>query len=187
MKKVFLGFFLCVACCINSFSQVVVPAVDKSPLDISYYPNNFAMLKIQDKVTEPLIARVIYSRPQKNNRNIFGDLIEYGKVWRLGANEATEIEFFQNVKIGGTTVKKGRYTIYGIPNADKWTIILNKELDTWGSFKYDQKKDILRLDVPVQKEATSTESFSMFFEKSATGFTLNAVWDSSRVSLPISL
>ena len=187
MKKVFLAVSLSVAFCFHSFSQTAVPAVDKSPLDISYYPGNYALLKIQDKITEPLIARVIYSRPQKNNRVIFGDLIEYGKLWRLGANEATEIEFFQNVKIGGTSVKKGRYTIYGIPNADKWTIVINKELDTWGSFKYDQKKDVLRVDVPVQQEATSTESFSMFFEKATSGFTLNAVWDSSRVSLPISL
>ncbi|MCP9751497.1 DUF2911 domain-containing protein [Ferruginibacter sp. HRS2-29] len=187
MKKVFLAVSLSFAFCVTAFSQAVVPAVDKSPLDISYYPNNYTLLKIQDKLTEPLMARVIYSRPQKNNRAIFGDLIEFGKVWRLGANEATEIEFFQNVKIGGTTVKKGRYTIYSIPNADKWTIILNKELDTWGSFKYDQKKDVLRVDVPVQKEATPTESFSMFFEKTTSGFSLNAVWDSSRVSLPISL
>lgn len=78
-----------------------LPAVDKSPMDMSYYPNNYPVLKIQDKVTEPLLARIIYSRPQKNNRTIFGELIEYGKVWRMGANEATEIEFYKDVKIGG--------------------------------------------------------------------------------------
>ena len=69
-------------------------------MDMSYYPNGYPVLKIQDKATEPLVARVIYSRPQKNGRTIFGELLEYGKVWRLGANEATEIEFFQVVKIG---------------------------------------------------------------------------------------
>ncbi len=187
MKRIVFLFSFCIACCASSFSQSSVPALDKSPLDISYYPNNFTLLKIQDKVTEPVLARVIYSRPQKNNRVIFGDLIEYGKVWRLGANEATEIEFFQNVKINNSTIKKGRYTLYTIPNEDKWTMIFNKELDTWGSFKYDQKKDVLRVDVPVQKQPDSTESFSMFFEKLNSGFTLNAMWDSCKISLPISL
>src|SRR6202012_1966682 len=73
--------------------------LDNSPLDMTYYPADYPVLKIQDKVTEPLIARVVYSRPQKRGRKLFGDLIQYGEIWRLGANEATEIEFFQDVKI----------------------------------------------------------------------------------------
>lgn len=172
-----------------SFAQTTspVPVVDKSPLDVSYYPNNYTLLKIQDKVTEPLMARIIYSRPQKNDRVIFGDLIEYGKVWRLGANEATEIKFFQNVKINNTAVKKGRYTLYCIPYPGKWTIIFNKELDTWGSFKYDQKKDLLRVDVPVQVQPAATEYFSIYFDKAISGFSMNALWDSAKISLPISL
>ena len=79
--------------------QSNLPPVDKSPVDISYYPANYPVLKIQDKITEPLAARVIYSRPKKEGRVIFGELVEYGKVWRLGANEATEIEFFKPVKM----------------------------------------------------------------------------------------
>src|SRR5678810_710894 len=75
-----------------SFSQPSkLPEVDKSPMDVSYYPNNYPILKIQNKATEPLVARILYSRPQKQGRKIFGELVEYGKVWRLGANEATEI------------------------------------------------------------------------------------------------
>ncbi len=64
-------------------------------MDMSYYPVNYPILKIQDKVTEPLVMRVIYSRPQLNGRKIFGELQAYGQVWRLGANEATEIEFLK--------------------------------------------------------------------------------------------
>jgi Protein of unknown function (DUF2911) len=167
------------------FSQSKLPPVDKSPMDMSYYPNAYPVLKIQDKATEPLVARVVYSRPQKNGRTIFGDLLEYGKVWRLGANEATEIEFFQVVKIGNVKVKKGRYTLYCIPYADKWTIVVNKETDTWGSFKYDEVKDVVRVDIPLQKQAEILESFVMAFEKSATGANLNIGWDNLRVSLPI--
>lgn len=166
-------------------AQSKLPPLDKSPMDISYCPNNYPVQKIQDKITEPLIARVIYSRPQKNGRVIFGDLIEYGKVWRLGANEATEIEFFQNVKINNRKVKKGRYTLYSIPYADKWTFIINNETDTWGSFKYDEKKDLLRVDLPVQKQAEITDAFTMVFDKAAVGSNLIMAWDDVRVSVPV--
>ena len=170
-----------------SNAQSKFPVVDKSPLDICYYPDNYPLLKIQGKATEPLMARIIYSRPQKNNRVIFGDLIEYNKVWRLGANEATEVEFYQNVRIGNTKIKKGRYTLYCIPFADKWTFIINKDTDTWGSFMYDAKKDIVRQDAPVQKAAEIAESLSFLFEKTSVGFSLSAAWDSVKVSLPIYL
>lgn len=171
-----------------SFSQSArLPEVDKSPLDISYYPNNYPVLKIQNKATEPLVARILYSRPQKQGRKIFGELVEYGKVWRLGANEATEIEFYKDARIGGKKVPKGRYTLYAIANENTWTIIINKDTDTWGAFKYDSKKDILRTDVNVQKTEESVESMSMWFEKTASGIALNISWEQVKISLPITL
>lgn len=166
-------------------AQAKFPAMDKSPMDMSYCPNGYPVSKIQDKLTDPLVARVVYSRPQKNGRVIFGELVEYGKVWRLGANEASEIEFFKTVHVNGKKVKKGRYTLYCIPYADKWTIIINKETDTWGSFKYDEKKDLLRADVPIQKQAESLDAFVMAFDKTSTGYNLNIAWDDIRVSMPI--
>jgi len=171
-----------------SFSQTSkLPEVDKSPMDVSYYPNNYPILKIQNKVTEPLIARILYSRPQKQGRKIFGELVEYGNVWRLGANEATEIEFYKDVKIGGKKVLKGRYTLYAIVSETVWTMILNKDTDTWGAFKYDSKKDVLRTDVSVKKTEEVTESMSMLFEKSATGISLIIAWEQVKVTLPITL
>ena len=160
-----------------------LPSLDKSPMDMSYYPSGYPVLKIQDKLTEPLVARVIYSRPQKNGRSIFGELLEYGKVWRLGANEATEIEFYQNVKINGTKVKKGRYTMYCIPYADKWTLIINKETDVWG-LKYDAAKDVIRTDVPVEKNST-TEALTILFAKSNKGADMLLYWDDVKTVLPI--
>jgi hypothetical protein len=180
-------FFSILICGFIAGAQAKFAPIDKSPLDISYYPDNFPLLKIQGKSTDPLLARIIYSRPQKNNRIVFGELIEYNKVWRLGANEATEIEFFQNVRIGNTKLKKGRYTLYCIPNAEKWTFIVNKETDTWGSFLYDVKKDIVRQDALIQKQTAPAESFSFIFEKTGGGFSLSAAWDSVKVSLPIYL
>jgi hypothetical protein len=170
-----------------SLMAQTLPPVDKSPMDMSYYPSNYPVLKIQDKPTEPLAARVVYSRPQKAGRTIYGGLVKYGEVWRLGANEATEIEFFKPVKIDGKKVAKGRYTLYAIPYETTWTFILNKDTDTWGAFKYDAKKDILRVTVPVEKIAEPLESLAMSFEKSsATGFKLFVAWDTVKAGLPIS-
>jgi hypothetical protein len=187
MKQITLLVFLIISVLMGKAQSNSLPPVDKSPMDMCYYPNNYPVLKIQDKATEPMVARVIYSRPQKNGRLIFGDLVEYGKVWRLGANEATEIEFFRSVKIGDKKVEKGRYTLYAIPAEDTWTIILNKDNDTWGAFKYDELKDVLRTAVPVQKLNEGVEALAMTFEKSDSGCNLIIAWDNIKASLPISL
>jgi hypothetical protein len=163
-----------------------LPALDKSPMDMAYYPANYPVLKIQDKATEPLVARVIYSRPQKEGRSIYGGLVEYGKVWRLGANEATEIELYKDVKIKDRKLAKGRYTLYAIPSETVWTIVFNKDTDTWGAFKYDEKKDALRVDVPVQKSPTVVEPFTIAFNKSANGADMVLAWDEAMVAVPLS-
>jgi len=186
MKKVAAVIVLLV-CLSSARAQSRFPLMDKSPMDMSYYPVNYPILRIQDKATEPLVARLVYSRPQRNGRNVFGELLEYNKVWRLGANEATEIEFYKDVLINNKVVPKGRYTLYAIPAEDKWTIIVNKETDIWGAFKYDSGKDIVRADVAVEKQAEPLEAFTMFFEKAATGFVMIASWDTALVSLPISV
>lgn len=188
MKKFTSYFIALLLCSASAFAQSTeFPPMDKSPMDMSYYPAGYPSMKIQNKVTEPLTARIIYSRPQKGGRGIFGGLVEYGKVWRLGANEATEIEFFKHVRIGGKRIPKGRYTLYAIPYEDRWTIILNKETDIWGAFKYDMKKDIIRTDVPVQKNNESLESLAIVFEKSVDGINLVIGWDTIKVALPITL
>ncbi len=163
------------------------PSLDKSPMDMVYFPADYPMQKTQNKITEVPLIRVIYSRPQKDNRIIFGELIEYNGIWRMGANEATEIEFFKEVSVGGKKIAKGRYTLYAIPTPSKWTLIINKETDVWGAFIYDQKKDLVRVDLPVQKLDTPIEALSMTFYKSDKGAQLQIAWDLSSVSLPIDL
>jgi hypothetical protein len=118
---------------------------------------------------------------------VFGELVEYNTVWRMGANEATEIEFYRDVKIGGKKILKGKYTLYALVNPNEWTIILNKETDTWGAFKYDQKKDVVRTTVPVQQNMEPADVFTVFFEKITNGINLNIAWDTVLVSLPILL
>ena len=186
MKKIII-FFSFAATLVAASAQSKYSPLDKSPMDMSYCPANYPILKIQNKATDPLIARVIYGRPQKDGRVIFGELEPYGSVWRLGANEATEIEFYKDVKVGSKKIKKGRYTIYALPTATIWTIIFNKETDTWGAFKYDTAKDVARVDVPVQKQGEITEIFSILFEKNtATSANMLIAWDDVLVKLPIS-
>lgn len=168
-------------------SSIKMPSLDKSPMDMAYFPADYPILRIQEKASGPLVCRVIYSRPQKNNRTVFGELVEYDKVWRLGANEATEIEFFKDVRIDGKKVAKGKYTLYAFPKPEKWTIIFNKETDIWGAFNYDETKDVLRVTLPVKKVADPIEAFSIAFEKSNGGANLNIGWDTDMVSLPVKI
>lgn len=187
MKQVMALSGLLLFCVSISLAQYKMPAIDKSPMDMAYYPVNYPVLKIQNKATEPLMARVIYSRPLKNGRSVFGELVEYGQIWRLGANEATEIELYRDMKCGtDNKLKKGRYTMYAIPYQDKWTIIFNKETDSWGAFQYDPKKDVLRVDVPVQKLTEPAEAFTMQFEKDSTGINLAIMWDNVKALVPFS-
>ena len=103
----------------------------------------------------------------------------------MGANEATEIEFFKDVTIGGKKVAKGRYTLYAIPEEKSWTIIVNKDTDTWGAFVYNQSKDVVRTKVSVTQLATPVEPFSMAFTKTGTGANLVIAWEKISVALPI--
>jgi hypothetical protein len=162
-----------------------IPAIDKSPMDISYYPANYPVQKIQDRVTEPLLARILYSRPQKNGRKVFGELIEFGTVWRLGANEATELDLFKDAKLGKVKIKKGRYTLFAIPSQDKWTFIVNSDTDTWGAFKYDAAKDLARMDIKVELQSEPVEHFTMIFEKgNAQTINLVILWDNYKAVVP---
>ena len=180
--------FLALAILASSFvsAQQKPTDLDKSPMDMSYWPVNFPILKLSGKANGEPIARVIYGRPQKNGRQLFGDIVQYNTIWRLGANEATEIEFFVPVKIAGKLVPKGRYTLYGIPNENNWTLILNTDNFSWGNFSYNAKKDLLRTEVPVIKTLDSTDAFTLYFEETSLGAGLIIMWDQVKVMLPIS-
>jgi hypothetical protein len=126
---------------------------------------------------------VTYGRPYKKGREIFGKLEAYGKVYRVGADEATLITFAKDGTFGGKSVKAGTYTLFAIPNATTWTIILNSQLGQWGAFKYDQfkDKDVLHVDVPVTNLSTPVEQLTI----AVSGGNLTISWDTVKVSVPV--
>jgi hypothetical protein len=158
--------------------------IDISPMDMSYFPVNYSQRKMTHDITTPPVMRVIYSRPHKQGRTIFGSLLKYGERWRLGANEASEIEFFRNVTIQGKNVNAGRYIIYCIPYEDKWTIILNSDIFTWG-LKIDSTKDLMHFDIPVKKAPVNFEYFTMIFQPISNGAELVMAWENTEARLPI--
>ena len=184
MKK--FAFLLCFAAITSAASAQAgkLPVLDKSPMDMAYYPHNFPVLKIQEKAAEPLVARVIYSRPLKNGRTVFGELVEFNKVWRMGANEATEIELFVPATIQNKRINRGRYILYSIPYADRWTIVFNSNTFSWG-LKPDPAKDLYRFDIPVQTSAGNAENYTIEFKKTDTGAELLMAWDDAAARLPI--
>jgi hypothetical protein len=127
---------------------------------------------------------VSYGRPAKKGRDIFGALVPYGKVWRAGADEATEITFKKDGSLGGQPVKAGTYTLFVIPNEKEWTIILNSQLKQWGAYEYDKHKDkdVLKVNVPVGKTDAPVENFTINIENGK----MIMDWDTTRVAVPFS-
>jgi hypothetical protein len=161
-----------------------LPTMDKSPMDMIYYPRDYPILKMSGKTEKLPVARVIYSRPLKDGRSIFGNVVKFGSYWRLGANESTEIEFFEDVSITGQRVKKGRYILYCVPEKDSWTLKLNNDLYTWG-LKVHSAGDLYSFEVPVTRVEKPIEAFTMEFTDDEGGTRLLMGWDSVRAALPI--
>lgn len=105
-----------------------------------------------------------YSRPNVKEREIFGGLVPYSKVWRAGANMATTIEFTSAVEFDGTKVEPGKYSIFITPEADSWTIVLNKIWETSGTGDYDAANDVATITAKVVKAQSHTESWTIGFD-----------------------
>ncbi len=150
--------------------------LDKSPMDMASYPSDY---KVSDKA-----VRVIYSRPQLKGRSM-DDLAPAGKVWRTGANEAAEITFYKGATIGGQKIEPGTYSLFTIPGEGKWTVILNNNLNQWGSYFYKDSGDVARIDAAASTASDSLEAFSMTFQEVENGVHLVMGWGTTRVAVPI--
>jgi hypothetical protein len=127
-----------------------------------------------------------YSSPRMKGRKIYGGLVPFGEVWRTGANEATTFVTSADVTVGGKAVPAGSYTIFTVPNADKWTLIVNKKTGEWGiPYKYESD-ELVRVDMKVSKLPSPVENFAIAYDKAGNGCTMRIDWESTRASVGIS-
>ncbi|KAF2327713.1 DUF2911 domain-containing protein [Flavobacterium daemonense] len=186
MKKIYLmAVVLFTALSVQAQDVVKFPPLDASPADISYFPNKSVKFKKTDNPSP--VVKVVYSRPSVKGRTIFGDVVKFGEVWRVGANENTEVKFYKAVTIGGKKIPAGYYSLFAIPEKDKWTIIINKELDMWGGYAYDESKDVVRVSVPVKPVSDVIEALSIAFTTQGNVANLVIGWDKTTVELPITV
>ena len=142
------------------------------------------------KFSDGKTIKIDYSSPRAKGRKIFGEasdkaLVPYGEIWRTGANEATKFVTDTNVTLGGKTIPAGSYTLFTIPKADKWTLIINKKTAEWGiPYKYEAD-ELARVDMQVSKTAAPVENFTISFEPTGNKCRLHLEWENTRASIEI--
>ncbi|MBX2894406.1 MAG: DUF2911 domain-containing protein [Cyclobacteriaceae bacterium] len=174
-----LKFLLAILLIAGAFETIAqkLPGLDPSPADIAYFRPN-------GRNAAP-VAKVVYGRPSKKGRTMLGGTEAFGKVWRLGANEATEIKLYQDVTFGDKLVKAGTYTMYAIPDKTEWTIIFNTKLDTWGAYEYEESKDVARVKVAVSKPENEVETFTIMFDGKDATASMIIAWETTLVKVPL--
>ena len=149
MKSLF--FTIATMVCVSAFAQYKIGILPRTSPDKGIYE--------QIGYTG---VEITYGAPKTKGRTIWGNIVPYDEVWRAGANDATRIEFSEDVEIGGNILPKGIYSLFIIPHeSDAWTVIFNAEYDQWGAFNYDEYQDVLRVEVkpkqiPLQEKLTYT-------------------------------
>lgn len=137
-----------------------------------------------------LTIEIPYSRPSKRGRLIFGSaddgaLLPYGKYWRLGANEATEVTFSRDITFNGQPVQAGTYRMYAVPGKDTFEISLNSELGKWGYAEPDYSLDLLKTKVPVEQSNDQVEQFTIRFEEAGGTVLIVCEWDNVKIKIPV--
>lgn len=177
MKKLKILLVLVLLSCATKIMAQAHQKLDKIPHDISYY---------RESMVTPPMVKVIYGRPQKNGKQVFGNTVAYNKLWRTGANEATEVKFYQDVLFGRVKVAAGTYVLYTIPGEKKWEVILSSNLDVLGAFQYNPVFDIARIKI-ASSRAEEMEVFSINFRESNDAIQMILGWDTTRVKIPLEL
>jgi len=136
----------------------------------------------QCKFSDGKTITVDYSSPRAKGRKIFGDLVPYGQVWRTGANEATAFVTTANLKAGSLNIPAGNYTIFTIPNHDKWTLIINRKTGEWG-IPYEYESDELgRVDMKVSQTPAIVENFTISLNQMGNSCVLNMSWENTKAT-----
>jgi DUF2911 family protein len=142
--------------------------------------------KAECKFADGKTIAVDYSSPRMKGRKIYGGLVPYGQVWRAGANEATTFVTDADLAVGGKDVPAGSYTLFTIPNPDKWTLIISEKTGEWGIPYPGEANDLVRVEMKVTTLPSPVENFTIAFDKADDGCTLRMDWETTRTSVEIS-
>jgi len=164
---------------------------DASPMDLVAYPTNSRFLNFQKAEDRDKFApkvRVVYSRPQLKGRKVFGEMLKYGEMWRVGANQTTEVTFFEDVMIGGKKINKGKYGLFATINKDNWEFVLHTNVQSWGNANHDPETNVVSVVAPVVKTPSTLEALSMVFEEKGNNkVDLIVGWENAMARLPIEI
>lgn len=141
--------------------------------------------KAECKFPDGKAITVDYSSPRAKGRKIYGGLVPYGKVWRAGANEATTFVTTADVTVGGKDVPAGSYTIFVVPNEDKWTLIISKKTGEWGIPYPGESDDLARVDMKVSSLPSSAENFTISFAHDGSECKMQLDWEKTRASVEV--
>jgi Protein of unknown function (DUF2911) len=167
------GLFLCLAVCVACSAQQ----------DKSKRPSPPAKAACQLGSGKTLT--IDYSSPRAKGRKVYGDLVPYGQVWRAGANEATTFVTDTDLTVGGTTVPAGSYTIFTVPNADKWQLVISKKTGEWGTAYPGPGEDLARIDMKISQLPSAIENFTIALDQGGAGCTLRMDWETTRASVDV--
>jgi hypothetical protein len=178
-KKIYYGLGAILIIIIGYVGYIALTTRSHSPSKTTTFSN------------EGLDITVNYCQPFKKGRVIFGEgkdaLLHYGKYWRLGANEATEITFSKTINFGGKPVSAGTYRMYAVPGASSWEVSLNSELGKWGAVEPDYALDVVKVEAPVSVAPSETEQFTIDFSADSGTINMNFAWDKMQVTVPLTV
>ena len=142
------------------------------------------------KFSDGKTIKIDYSSPRAKGRKIFGDasekaLVPYGQIWRTGANDATTFVTDANLNVGGKAVPAGSYTIFTVPKADAWSLVISKKTGEWGTDYPGEKEDLVRVPMTVSKTSAPVENFTIAFDQAGSKCTLRMEWENTRASVDI--
>jgi hypothetical protein len=142
--------------------------------------------KADCKFSDGKTIHVDYSSPRMKGRKIFGGLVPFGEPWRAGANEATTFVIDADMNVAGKTVPAGSYTLFALPTADAWTLIISKQTGEWGVPYPGESYDFGRVPMKVSKLDSPMEDFMIAFDQGGGTCTLRLAWESTQASVQIS-
>lgn len=171
LKFIFI-LFLTIILVENSQAQITVPATSPS-----------ATLSQKIGLSD---VKIIYSRPSARGRQIMGDLVPYGKIWRTGANEATKVSFSEEVTIEGKQLAAGEYGLFTIPEQDEWTVIFSNNTQLWGNQGYNDQDDAIRFKVKAHKNPNFVETFTInVADVTTAGAIFEIMWENTIVKFNV--